>query len=65
MSKYVNDPRVQRVSETRFELPSPEGWFVERTESGRWKADAANESYTPHYADTADEAIATFIGEPQ
>lgn len=71
MSRYDRDPRVQRVSATRYEIPDPKGhdhWVVERHGPNEWRARATHGEYTqpPHWSGkTADEAIALIIGKPQ
>lgn len=68
MSRYDNDPRVRKVSDTRYELPSPQGWAVEHhPAAGEWRAVAENEDYhhPPYWAaPTVDEAIRRIIGDP-
>jgi hypothetical protein len=69
VSSYADDPRVVKVSDTRFELPSPQGWVVTwHPDQAEWRAVAENEDYThPSFwpGKTADEAIYQIIGDPQ
>jgi Zn-dependent membrane protease YugP len=65
---YDNDDRVKQVSDTRYEIPSPQGWAVTRHESGEWRAVAENENYANpayHAGATAYEAINLIIGDPR
>jgi hypothetical protein len=50
----------------RFELPSPEGWFVVfDTDAGQWMANAANEDYQPMYRERLDTLLYDIIGDPK
>lgn len=66
MSAYDSDPRVTRVSDDRYDLPSPEGWHVDIHPSGSafvWADDYGTANGT--WYDTADQAICSVIGAPQ
>jgi hypothetical protein len=67
MDAYENDPRVVKVSEEHYVLPSPEGWQVVYVpEIRRWYGVAQVEDYgQPVVGHTADETIAQIIGDPQ
>lgn len=64
-SAYDNDPRVVKVNDHLYELPSPEGWTVEF--NGRaWRGrDKYGSLVTSGYGDSLDATIADIIGPPQ